>query len=141
MFNTLWICEQADTNKADGTPVRTPKTHTVLCLREDSLECHILLVLHCLNNLADVKSEKYQKLLLNEWEGTKTKLSIFRLYLAGNKAKGVNRYLSALKVVLGQVIYSLVTIVGCVYRKSPEHADVKCFWICHMGMKMDRATD
>lgn len=28
VFNTLWICEQADTNKADSTLVRTPKTLT-----------------------------------------------------------------------------------------------------------------
>lgn len=28
VFNILWICEQADTNKADSTLVRTPKTLT-----------------------------------------------------------------------------------------------------------------
>lgn len=99
------------------------------------------LVLHCLNNLANIKSVKYQKFLLSEREETKITLPIFRLHLTGNEAKGVNRCLFALKAILGQVTCSLLTIVGCVYRQSPEHSAVKCFWICHMGRKVDRAID
>lgn len=75
VFNTLWICEQAETNKADSTLVQTPKTLThcpSLFKRRQSGTSHPFGT--TLNNLANVKSVKYQKLLLNELEGTRAKL-------------------------------------------------------------------
>lgn len=141
VFHTLWICEQSDTKKADNTLVGTPKTLThcpsLLKRRQSGMPHPFGTTLS--EQLGKYKISEVPETLLGCTGRTKTKLSIFRPYLAGKKAKGVNRCLFALKVIFG--LCSLVTIMGCVYRQSPKHAAVICFWICHMGSQVDRAID